>query len=348
MKKILPALFASSILFTSQAYSKTNYDSRYYLSPAISYLQLDNDRDSSKNGKGISIGLGKAVSQNVNLEIKTFYQKYNSNQSTQLNKGWRNFGLSGDFQYYFSRNSFSPYFVAGLGVMNSKTNSDKALGLIAEAGFGVKKDISENFALRADLRYRYNNNFNKELAATNNSRQYNDMVATIGIVIPIGNLQTSNNSNNSNSNKITKEKLDSDFDGVEDSFDRCPNSAAKVKVDSRGCEIGLKLEGVNFYAGSPKLTNEAKIILDETAENLLRNQKHLKTIEVQGHSSGDGSEKFNLYLSKERANSVAQYLKDKGVKNQFIVNGYGSSQKIASDETIEGRIQNRRVELHWR
>ena len=379
MKKTFLSLVSLSVLANTPSYAKANYDDRYYISPAISYLRLDEDRNSSRHGKGLSIGLGKAITQNINLEIKTFYQKYENRQkATSDQNAWRNIGISGDVQYYFTRKSLAPYFVAGFGLMNSKTNREKSIGMIAEAGFGLKKDINDNFAVRADLRYRYNNNFDQELAATNSSNRYDDMVLTFGIVIPIGEsvadsskvkpilLDSDKDGVEDNSDKCPNTKhgkrvdfygcelalqdeiLDQDKDGVEDALDKCPNSVLNAKVNADGCEIGLKLEGVNFYGGSSQLTDEAKVILDGVAISLLNNQKNLKAIEVQGHSSGDGDERFNRYLSKKRARSVALYLTDKGVKNRFIVKGYGSSQRIASDETIEGRVKNRRVELHWK
>ncbi|MFT6331739.1 MAG: OOP family OmpA-OmpF porin, partial [Lentimonas sp.] len=70
-------------------------------------------------------------------------------------------------------------------------------------------------------------------------------------------------------------------------------------------------------------------------------------IEVQGHSSSEGSESYNKLLSKQRSNTVVEYLKSKGVKNSLTSKGYGEAMPFADNATREGRIANRRVVLVW-
>ena len=69
-------------------------------------------------------------------------------------------------------------------------------------------------------------------------------------------------------------------------------------------------------------------------------------IEVQGHTDSRGSDAYNMDLSARRAATVLKYLKDGGVTNQLTSRGYGESDPIASNDTDEGRQQNRRVILY--
>ena len=71
------------------------------------------------------------------------------------------------------------------------------------------------------------------------------------------------------------------------------------------------------------------------------------SIEVFGHTDSAGDEKINLQLSAQRAKTVADYLKSKGVheKSVFYV-GLGERFPIASNATSSGREKNRRVEVH--
>ncbi len=73
----------------------------------------------------------------------------------------------------------------------------------------------------------------------------------------------------------------------------------------------------------------------------------IKKIEIQGHTDSIGSEKYNMALSKRRANAVKNYLVKKGgvAADRLTVVGYGESMPIASNKTKEGRAKNRRVEL---
>jgi OOP family OmpA-OmpF porin len=84
--------------------------------------------------------------------------------------------------------------------------------------------------------------------------------------------------------------------------------------------------------------------LDEIALELTQYDK-LK-LEVQAHTDYFGSRSFNLDLSQKRAQSVVDYLVSKGISSERLeAKGYGEVQPIASNETIEGRSMNRRVEF---
>ena len=63
---------------------------------------------------------------------------------------------------------------------------------------------------------------------------------------------------------------DSDNDGVNDSSDDCPTTAAGINVDNKGCELpqSFVLKGVNFVTGSSQLTEESKQALNDVAETL--------------------------------------------------------------------------------
>lgn len=105
------------------------------------------------------------------------------------------------------------------------------------------------------------------------------------------------------------------------------------------------LDHIYFETGSSQLLADSYDQLDELADWLIRNENSI--IEIAGHTDNIGDESVNEKLSKERVKSVWYYLtKVKGIKrNRLLVKGYGSSNPIASNETREGRKQNRRVEF---
>lgn len=71
------------------------------------------------------------------------------------------------------------------------------------------------------------------------------------------------------------------------------------------------------------------------------------TINVEGHTDSIGSASYNQRLSERRAESVARYLENLGVRSSRInAIGYGKSQPRASNSTANGRQLNRRVEIH--
>lgn len=102
--------------------------------------------------------------------------------------------------------------------------------------------------------------------------------------------------------------------------------------------------GATFDFGSAELTPELQTLLDTGAGILLRNPSILMTIE--GHTDSVGSDAFNLALSNARAQAGVDYLVARGVQaERLFAVGYGETRPIASNETAEGRRQNRRLEF---
>jgi len=147
--------------------------------------------------------------------------------------------------------------------------------------------------------------------------------------------------------------LDSDGDGVPDYLDKCPGTPRGVPVDENGCPPeGIMVHGdewavhgaVLFDTDKAKLKAEAKTVLDKVVNYLKKNPQY--HVEIQGHTDSTGPASWNDTLSKMRAESVMHYLVAGGVgADRLTAEGYGSSEPIASNDTAEGRQQNRRVDF---
>lgn len=104
------------------------------------------------------------------------------------------------------------------------------------------------------------------------------------------------------------------------------------------------LRGVTFAFDSDRLSSDAKPILDE-AVNTLKAAGDVK-VSIEGHTDSTGPSEYNLGLSRRRAASVNKYLVDNGIAGDRLqTEGFGEERPVASNETREGRAQNRRVEL---
>lgn len=138
--------------------------------------------------------------------------------------------------------------------------------------------------------------------------------------------------------------LDSDGDGVLDYLDKCPGTPRGTEVDANGCKvIAVSLGDLHFATGSAKLTSEAKSVLDGALANI---NAISSSLTVEGHTDSRGSESFNLDLSQRRAQSVVDYLVSKSVSSSRLNPiGKGEGSPVASNDTREGRYQNRRVEV---
>lgn len=136
--------------------------------------------------------------------------------------------------------------------------------------------------------------------------------------------------------------MDSDGDGVLDPDDQCPGTPAGAKVNAVGCWV---LDNVLFDFNKDVIKPEAFAQLDAIYEILEKNPA--MSIELQGHTDNIGSKKYNMDLSQRRANSVANYLGNKGIaRNRLATTGFGFDKPVALNSTDFGRSLNRRVEIH--
>lgn len=107
----------------------------------------------------------------------------------------------------------------------------------------------------------------------------------------------------------------------------------------------IVLRGVNFDFNSSEIRPDSRPVLEQAAALLKQNPE--VTVSVEGFTDAIGSEAYNQALSVRRAESVYRYLVNLGVDpERLTVQGFGKSRPIASNDTEEGRAQNRRVELH--
>ena len=108
----------------------------------------------------------------------------------------------------------------------------------------------------------------------------------------------------------------------------------------------IVLRSVHFDFDKATIRPDAKPVLDE-AVNTLKQDEGWQALIVEGHTDSIGSEKYNMKLSQRRANAVREYLVQHGISASRIRSeGFGESNPVASNDTADGRAQNRRVELH--
>jgi OOP family OmpA-OmpF porin len=133
--------------------------------------------------------------------------------------------------------------------------------------------------------------------------------------------------------------LDTDKDGVNDCDDKCPTTIPGAKVSVMGCWIV-----------DVKFDNDKAVIKPEYFPNLDNAANRIKEypdflIEVQGHTSKTGSFNHNMDLSERRALAVKNYLNNGTHSPNITSRGYGWTRPIDTNDTEEGRANNRRVQL---
>ncbi|HEY3791839.1 MAG TPA: OmpA family protein, partial [Bradyrhizobium sp.] len=123
---------------------------------------------------------------------------------------------------------------------------------------------------------------------------------------------------------------------------------AAAPVDATVCQqlfSDLLTKGnIRFQSNQSTIDPDSAGLLDRLIETALRCPT--ANIEIAGHTDADGEDGFNQALSEKRAQAVMDYLVKAGLPaDRFTATGYGSSQPIASNDTDEGKAQNRRIEF---
>ncbi len=150
---------------------------------------------------------------------------------------------------------------------------------------------------------------------------------------------------------------DGDGDGIIDAEDACPDVPGPANADPKknGCpkarvergQIRI-LERVEFATASSKLLPESQAVLEAVLE-VMKEHPEFTKLSVEGHTDNRGGAGYNRTLSKARAAAVVKWLVARGIDaGRLSSAGLGMDRPLDSNDTSEGRQNNRRVEFHIR
>jgi len=336
---------------------------QYYVGVIGSFVDPDDARDTDRQGAGLDVILGHVFRDWLAVEGRLSAEVHDSRQgSIQVQDNYRGAAgvdalfLLGDHQ------AFSAFVLAGLGASYYDTwqNERDSEAYFYNLGVGLMSEPLTD----ARLRIRVEARFRDETYGPD----VQDFRIGAGVVIPLGEKPSASTpvvlmappappkpapapvaKPGPQGESYPPRPVDVDQDGVLDNFDRCPGTVKGALVDASGCQVqfqskDLSLDGISFKPGSDVLTAEAVGVLDQVAKALARLEE--KSVTIAGHTDSQGDETYNLGLSLGRATAVKRYLTQNGIAGQRLrVVGFGESQPIADNGTVEGRARNRRVEF---
>ncbi len=261
-----------------------------------------------------------------------------------------------------------PYVAAGLGgITLDPDNGSSETDFLVNYGAGVKLFVTENVAIRGDVRHLYV--FDDP---DNNLLFSAGLLYQLGGVEPAPMVRAAAPMDSDNDGVLDSDDrcpgtpqgtpvdrfgcpekpapaatavvTDSDGDGVPDSRDACPGTPRGVIVDDKGCTLSMEIH-IEFPFDSAEIPATYKDELKKAAQFIQENPA--PKILVAGHTDSIGEAEYNQKLSERRAAAVRQYLIDNYniSRDKLVARGYGESRPIATNETSAGRQQNRRTEI---
>ncbi|MCD6433426.1 MAG: OmpA family protein [Sulfurimonas sp.] len=240
-----------------------------------------------------------------------------------------------------SQNDNSPFMNIGLG---AKVPFTDALALKLEAVHMIKHNdgrYDSNLALLAGLNYAFGGS-PAETAPVAAVAPIDGDDDNDGILNSVDKCPTTEAGKSVNAEGCFIDG-DDDNDGVLNSIDKCPNTPKEVtKVDADGCITEVNLH-INFENASYDVDEQSHANIQRFVD-FLKATPHYSA-EIVGYTDSVGRESSNQKLSQNRANTVKDMIIERGVsENRVSATGMGEANPIETNDTAEGRAQNRRIE----
>ncbi len=330
MKK---SLFSLAALATLALAAPTAYN--YEVTPTIGGVYPEGNLDiHSQLTYGLRFGIN--LDSNIVSQIELGYDRSDdvdyekSTKDTNINRYYANV-----VKEYKLTPETALYALVGLGhedLSNSENDNDDSM--FAQYGGGVKYWVSDNFALKAEVRH-----------AVKFDHGDNNLFYSLGFAIPF-------------SPKVAPvvakaepkpapvaapvAPKDSDMDGVYDDKDKCPNTPKGTVVDVDGCTKIIRLH-VKFDFDKSVVKPAFMPEIQKVADFMKQNPGY--SVVLEGHTDSKGSDAYNQKLSDSRAKAVAKALANLGVPAAKVTTeAYGESKPVATNDTEAGRAENRRVD----
>ncbi|MFT3930317.1 MAG: OmpA family protein [Spongiibacteraceae bacterium] len=345
MKKLALTAVVSSALVASAVVQAD--PGQFFLTPFVGVQKFDSSVESDDVKDDTIWGVGGEYQFSNHFGVELDYTRGMDDLDVEPGVTAEYDRLSLDGIYYFSPTGTGgkvvPY--AKLGAGHSRydydfagASDDQATHL--DAGVGLRINFTDHFSLRPEIKYIHE--LDESLSHT---------AFTLGFGFAFGGASKPAPVAAAPAPAVVAPPpapVDSDGDGVYDDKDKCPNTARGLEVDADGCEFHLtKTEEVRLEI---KFANNKADITDDYVGEVERVAKFMKkyasaNAEIAGHTDSTASDAYNQKLSQRRADAVKTMLVTRfGIDAaRLTAVGYGESKPIASNDTAEGRAQNRRV-----
>ncbi|SDH55197.1 MULTISPECIES: OmpA family protein [unclassified Duganella] len=333
-KKIALAAAALCASFSAMAQQDPVINPSWYIQPSVNAVKPDDDfRAVDKTGYGAGLKFGKAV--NENWDVQTGYTYARSRENGQR---YQQETLGVDGLYMFSRKSFRPFILVGIGAERDKANlagniERKRTSPYLSAGLGFQADLNERVALQADIRNVHGFIRGEDFPNSKSNNYY----ATIGLNIAF----------NAPPRAVPPAPpappvAEPPPPPPAPPAPPPPPPARFEKVTMSATEL-FSFDSAKLNSNQPKLDDIA---------NVLNNNSSINDVTISGYADRLGSDKYNQKLSERRANAVKDYLVSKGVAaNRLTAVGKGESNPVVEctdkkrADLIKCLEPNRRVEV---
>jgi len=329
LSKIMCAVVAASGLAAAPSISATTY-----VGAKVGMGWLDSACVDSTNCEDDSVAGGIYGGYNFTdtlaLELNADYlgdydTSFNNNGATQrYSDSIVAISLSPMYRLAIKQ-EFDIFFKAGPAYIIHDDEDDVVLTL----GIGAEKQLSDDWALRVE--YQYFDDFDDKIIQDLNSN-----LVTVGLSYNFG---TGNTTASAAAAAATASMTQAPSEPITEPVvvEEEKTTVVVTKAHTESFSQGM------FETNSTELSTDGKIALVPLIEVLKAHPQ--STVEVVGHTDSTGAAEYNMMISKKRAAAVAAHIEEQGIDaDRITATGEGEENPVASNDTAEGRAQNRRVD----
>ena len=329
LSKIMCAVVAASGLAAAPSISATTY-----VGAKVGMGWLDSACVDSTNCEDDSVAGGIYGGYNFTdtlaLELNADYlgdydTSFNNNGATQrYSDSILAISLSPMYRLAIKQ-EFDIFFKAGPAYIMHDDEDDVVLAL----GIGAEKQLSDDWALRVE--YQYFDDFDDKIIQDLNSN-----LVTVGLSYNFG---TGNTTASAAAAAATASMTQAPSEPITEPVvvEEEKTTVVVTKAHTESFSQGM------FETNSTELSTDGKIALVPLIEVLKAHPQ--STVEVVGHTDSTGAAEYNMMISKKRAAAVAAHIEEQGIDaDRITATGEGEENPVASNDTAEGRAQNRRVD----
>ncbi len=356
MKKNIISLAVAATLGLAAiaASAEDMYRGAWYAVPGVSYMNTDSDLDAN-NGGGVFLKLGKELSQSWDIQGGLGYNRASEDTGLAgIGGRYKQTTLGVDALYMFSRDSFRPFLLAGVGAARNNVDytspvDAKKTSWMANVGLGAQYLFNDTFGIQADLRHQWSRAktaLDNGVPGAKETNTIGNTLLSLGGIFRFGAPAPM---------PVVAEVEPAPAPYVAPEPAPAPVVAptptplpAKEVCKTETETVTLSTEEL-FGFDVAKLSNKGKAALDEVAAKI-NARPSLEVVMVTGHTDRIGAEAYNQKLSERRANNVKNYLATQGVDSSRLqAVGKGESEPVVACEGVRGKAlveclqPNRRV-----
>jgi OmpA-OmpF porin, OOP family len=347
--KHLKSTVAATLLIcgATQAQAQEIFNRSWYILPSATWLDADNEFRVGKRGDGAGLRFGTPLSNDWDFQIGGSHTR-----ARQSDMRYVQDMMGAEWLYMFSRDTFRPFLVVGIGAQRDKLStppaSAKKTSPYITAGLGFQYDFSEHWGTQLDYRRVHGHLRDNEFGF---KRSDNDYV-TLGIIYRLGGTPQSARrySQASPAPQMQSTYVPSPPVAVRPEPVQIAAPAAAPTPPPPRVERYV-LNATELFEFDHADLHTAQPRLDQIAL-AMRDNPQVSNVNVYGYTDRLGSEAYNMGLSNRRATAVRDYLVSKGVSsNRVTAQGRGETEPVV-DCTQSNRAAlikclepNRRVEV---